>query len=72
MLVQQRVDLRCASHTATRARVDLGTAGQSASYVNAVTEAFELENVCKCRASRDYTQKGDPIAGAVSVILLVS
>ncbi|KAL0026350.1 hypothetical protein WJX79_001807 [Trebouxia sp. C0005] len=37
--------------------------GQFASYVNVVTEAFELENVCKCRASRDYTQKGVPIAG---------
>jgi len=64
--------LRFASHTARRAVVDTGTAGQFASYVNVVTEAFELENVCKCRASRDYTQKGVPIAGAVNILLLVS
>ncbi|KAL3142854.1 hypothetical protein ABBQ38_003147 [Trebouxia sp. C0009 RCD-2024] len=32
--------------------------GQFAAYVNAVTEAFALQTVCKCRASRDYGQKG--------------
>lgn len=38
--------------------------GQFAAYVNTVTEAFELEAICKCRASRDYTQRGIPSAGA--------
>ena len=38
-------------------------AGQFAAYVNVVTEAFALETVCKCRATRDYTQKGIPSAG---------
>lgn len=38
-------------------------AGQFAAYVNAVKEAFDLETVCKCRSSRDYTQKSIPTPG---------
>lgn len=38
-------------------------AGQFAAYVNAVKEAFNLETVCKCRSSRDYTQKSLPTPG---------
>ena len=41
-------------------------AGQFAAYVNIVTEAFDLETVCKCRASRDYSQKGIPSPGIFS------
>lgn len=33
------------------------TAGQFASYVNVVSEAIELQTVCRSRASHDYSQK---------------
>ena len=47
-------------------------AGQFAAYVNVVTEAFDLETVCKCRASGDYTQKGIPSAGTSNYLCLAA
>lgn len=39
------------------------TAGQFASYVNVVSEAIELQAVCRCRSSRDYTPKSTTTSG---------
>lgn len=67
VLSLQHTSASDSNHTLPQSELSCWHAGQFAAYVNVVNEAFELETVCKCRASQDYSQKGVPTTGTNTI-----